>query len=76
MWGISILADFRLMGYKLSYFTVVVFALGKNLLFKFALGHCENLVPIFGSFIHLVDTILNWQDTVLCKNYHEFHSTY
>ena len=35
MWGISIHANFRPMGYKL------VFGLGKNLLFKSALGHCE-----------------------------------
>ena len=26
----------------ISFRTVVVFALGKNLLFKFALGHCVN----------------------------------
>ena len=39
MWGISILADFRPM--DISFHAVVVFALGKNLLFKFALGHCE-----------------------------------
>ena len=41
MWGISILADFRPMGY--IFHAVVVFALGKNLLFKFALGHCGAL---------------------------------
>ena len=41
MWEISILADFRPMEYKLSCGAVVVFGLGKNLLFKFALGHCE-----------------------------------
>ena len=38
MWGISILADFRPMG--ISFHAVVVFGLGKNLLFKFILGHC------------------------------------
>ena len=32
MWGISILADFRPMG--ISFHAVVVFGLGKNLLFK------------------------------------------
>ena len=39
MWGISILADFRPMGY--NYHAVVVFGLGKNFLFKSVLGHCE-----------------------------------
>ena len=39
MWGISILADFRPMGYKFS--AVVVFGLGKNFLFKSILGHCD-----------------------------------
>ena len=38
MWGISILADFRPWG--ISFHAVVVFALGKNLLFKSVLGHC------------------------------------
>ena len=38
MWGISIHADFRPMG--ISFHTVVVFGLGKNLLFKSALEHC------------------------------------
>ena len=38
MWGISILADFRPVGCKL--YDVVVFGLGKNFLFKSALGHC------------------------------------
>ena len=42
MLGISILADFTTMGYKLSY-AMVAFGLGigKDLLFKSALGHCE-----------------------------------
>ena len=42
MWGISILADFRPMGYK--FHTVVVFGQGKNLLFESVLGHCEQRV--------------------------------
>ena len=38
-WGISILADSRPMGYKcISFHAVVVFGLGKNLLFKSTLG--------------------------------------
>ena len=44
MWGISILADFRPMG--ISFHTVAVFGLGKNLLFKSVLGHCETGVVI------------------------------
>ena len=36
--GISILADFRLMG--ISFHAAVVFGLGKDFLFKSALGHC------------------------------------
>ena len=36
MWRISILADIRPMGFH----AVVVFGLGKNLLFKSVLGHC------------------------------------
>ena len=35
--GISVLADFRPMRYKLSY--VVVFGMDKNFLFESALGH-------------------------------------
>ena len=42
MWGISILDDFKPMGYKLSC-CGIVFGLGKNLLFKSILGHCEQL---------------------------------
>ena len=38
MWGISILADFRPMGYKLS--CCGSLCLGKDFLFKSALGHC------------------------------------
>ena len=38
MWGISIPADFRPMG--ISFHAVVVFGIGKNLLFKFILGRC------------------------------------
>ena len=34
MWGISILADFRPMGYKLSCCDSLWSGLGKNLLFK------------------------------------------
>ena len=41
MWGISILADFRPMGYKLSCCGSLWSSLGKNLLFKSALGHCD-----------------------------------
>ena len=36
MWGISILANFR----PMSFYFVVVFGLGKDLLFKSVLGHC------------------------------------
>ena len=39
MWGISIHADSRPMGYKLSY--CGSHCLGKNILFKSALGHCD-----------------------------------
>ena len=40
--GISILADFRPMG--ISFHAVVVFGLGKNLLFKSVLGHCGKVI--------------------------------
>ena len=36
MWGISILADLR---WGVIFHAVVVFGMGKNLLFKSALGH-------------------------------------
>ena len=36
MWGISILADIRSMGF----YAAVVFGLGKDFLFKSTLGHC------------------------------------
>jgi hypothetical protein len=36
MWGILILADIRPMGYN----AVVVFGLGKNLLFESVIGRC------------------------------------
>ena len=39
MWGISILADLDLCG--ISFHAVVVFGLGKNILFKSVLGHCD-----------------------------------
>ena len=39
MWGISILADFRPM-WCISFHAVVVFGVGKNLLFKSVLGLC------------------------------------
>ena len=42
MWGILILADFRPLG--ISFHSVIVFGLGKNLLFKSVLGHCESPV--------------------------------
>ena len=41
MWGILILADFTPMGRSVH--TVIVFGLGKDLLFKFVLGHCEHM---------------------------------
>ena len=50
MWGIAILADLRPMGVR--FHAVVVFGLGKKLLFKSVLGHwaesvkwevCENI---------------------------------
>ena len=53
MWGISILADFRPMGYKLSCcgsLSKTVFDLGKNLLFKSVLGHCVN---------HLIQAVIH-----------------
>ena len=43
MWGISILVDFRPMG--ISFHAVIVFGLGKNLLFKSVLGHCGIVHP-------------------------------
>ena len=39
LWRISILADIRPMGYKLSC-SLVVFGLGKDILFKSVLGRC------------------------------------
>ena len=39
MCGISILTDLRPLG--VSFHAVVVFGLGKNLLIKAALGHCD-----------------------------------
>ena len=38
MWGISILVDFR------PTYPVIVFGLGKNILFKYVLGHCAILL--------------------------------
>ena len=43
MWGISILADFRTMLWGISFHAVVVFGLGKDLLFKSVLRHCVKL---------------------------------
>ena len=40
MWGISTLADLRPKLWGISFHAVVVFGLGKNLLFKSILGHC------------------------------------
>ena len=51
MWGISILADFKT---YISFHTVVVFALGKNLLFKFALGHCGLIQLTYHTFVLLI----------------------
>ena len=45
MWGISILADFRSM--SMRFHAVVVFGLGKKLLFKSVLGHCGALQQSF-----------------------------
>ena len=42
MWEISILADFRPI--DISVYAVVVFGLGKNLLFKSVLGHCGKVI--------------------------------
>ena len=53
MWWISILADFRPI-WGIGFHTVVVFALGKNLLFEFALGHCES-VKIFSNPFQLLN---------------------
>ena len=39
MWGISIIADFRPMWY-ISFHAALFFGLGKDFLFKSALGHC------------------------------------
>ena len=60
MWGISILADFRPMGYKL-----LCCQLGKNLSFKSVLGHCglgRMLAAESLEFIHhaFVDRGLNY----------------
>ena len=44
MWGILILADFRPMG--ISFHAVVVFGLGKNLLFESTLGRCGYLMTL------------------------------
>ena len=44
MWGILILADFRPM--SISFNAVIVFGLGKNLLFKSVLGHCVMIEKI------------------------------
>ena len=42
MCGISILADFGPMGvWGISFHAAIVFGLGKNFLFKSALGHCD-----------------------------------
>ena len=41
-WGISILADFR--PRLISFHAVIVFGLGKNLLFKSVLRHCVPFV--------------------------------
>ena len=43
MWGISIFADLDLWG--ISFHAVIVFGLGKNLLFKYVLGHCVLRCP-------------------------------
>ena len=51
MWGISILADFRPI-LDVSFHTVVVFALGKDFLFKFVLGHCD-ILRFHGQFLML-----------------------
>ena len=42
MRGISIIADFRPMGY-INFHAVVVVGLGKDLLFKSVLEQCENV---------------------------------
>ena len=42
MYGISLLDDFKPMG--ISFHAVVVFGLGKNLLFKSVLGRCVALL--------------------------------
>ena len=49
--GISILADFRPI-LDVSFHTVVVFALGKDFLFKFVLGHCD-ILRFHGQFLML-----------------------
>ena len=54
MWGISILADFRPMG--ISFHALIVFGLGKNLLFKSSLGRC---VP--KSFLNRGYNVLQFQ---------------
>ena len=44
-WRISILVDFRPKGYNLSC-AVVVFGMGKDILFKSVLGHCGRLASL------------------------------
>ena len=53
MWGIAILADLRPMGVR--FHAVVVFGLGKNLLFKSGLGRCaiRVLVPLTPPNFHI-----------------------
>ena len=43
----------------ISFHAVVVFALGKNLLFKFALGHCVFLL-VRSSRFYLITSGLHW----------------
>ena len=45
LWGILILADIRPMG--ISFYGVVVFGQGKNILFKSMLGRCANQHFVF-----------------------------
>ena len=68
MWGISIIADFRPM--CISFHAVVVFDLGKNLLFKSALGHCvvkRYLCQNLRSDFHFLPSIT--------KSYQQFNVT-
>ena len=63
MWGISIYADFRPMGYKIH--PAVVVGLGNDLLFNSSVGHCAkrvtNLNGRFPEFVHYGNSSLEFK---------------